>query len=214
MTEPLDIRMERKLHRLASLAEADDLKEEHVNEALLALLRGGDLSDDLNDAISHVAACSVCRARLTEGRVLGRSMVVVTIEAPPESSLAIERVAEGAHARLFERGKGRWTAVVDAARVDDLTGGLEKPEGSQVTRLGVGAPFDVPVEDLRGPRLPMASSTDLAVEAGTDAAEVQAWAKAARTAPKYEHHISPVWLTLGLVAIAVAVAVAYLLASR
>lgn len=204
-------RREAQLRALADIAADGRGAGTHVDEPLLALMRDGDQAEDLNDAIGHVARCADCRARLTEGQVERRSVVVMAIEAPRASQRDLAKAAEETNARLFERGQGRWTAVVDASKADQLKDELEKPETSGVSRLAIGTPFEVPIEELRTARHRMQSSADVQVESGTDAAEVQAWAQVARK-PKPSQGVSPFWVMLAIVIIAGAMALAYLLA--
>lgn len=205
---------ERELRRLARIASDEVKRGDHVDDPIFALLRDGDQSADLDDAITHVAHCADCRASLTEGNVGRRSVVVVAIEAPRASQSDLQRAAEESHARLLERGEGRFVAVVEASHADELKERLEAPESSVVSRLAVGTPFEVPVDELRAARQRMKSVSDLAVESGTDAAEVQAWAQVARKPKQKAPGLSPGWTLFAAAAIGGAIAVAYFLATR
>src|SRR5262245_18416784 len=121
-----DERSEEKLRQLGRIAAADATAEaKHVDEPLVALMRTGDHDADLSDALAYVARCADCRARLTEGEVATRAVVVMAIEAPKTSQHVLARAAHGANARLVERGDGRWTAVVDAEKSESLIQQLE-----------------------------------------------------------------------------------------
>ena len=205
---------DRELRRMARIASDRAHNDTHVDEPVLALLRDGDQSADLDDAVTHVADCADCRASLTEGHLERRSVVVVAIEAPRASQSDLQKAADGSHARLLERGEGRYVAVVDASHAEELKERLEKPESSVVSRLAVGTPFEVPVEELRAARQKMKSSSDLAVESGTDAAEVQAWAQVANKPKQKTPGVSPGWTLFAIAAIGGAIALAYFLATR
>jgi hypothetical protein len=209
-----DALRERELRKLAAMATDATCEGSHVEEPLLALMRDGDVSDDLADAIAHVATCADCRARLTEGRVEQRSLVVVAIEAPRASQRDLQAAAADVSARLVERGQGRFVAVVDAERAESLKERLEKPESSVVSRLAVGTPFEVPVEELHPARRKLSSIPELPAESGTDAAEVQAWAQVARKPRQRAGGLSAGWVSFAIIAIAFAVGVAYFLATR
>lgn len=212
-----DASHEHELRRLARIADDDEHVGKHVDEPVLALLRDGDQAEDLNDAIVHAARCADCRARLTEGNMERRSLVVVAIEAPRASQSDLQKAADNANARLVERGEGRFMAVVDADKASALQEGLEQPQSpdsSVVTRIAVGTPFEVPVEELRAARERMKSIPDMPAESGTDAAEVQAWAQVARKPSNKVSGVSPGWVFFAVLAIAGAVALAYLLATR
>ena len=212
-----DASNEHELRRLAHIADDDRRVGKHVDEPILALLRDGDQAEDLNDAIIHVARCADCRARLTEGHMERRSLVVVAIEAPRASQSDLQKVADNANARLVERGEGRFMAVVDADKAVGLQEQLEQPQSpdsSVVTRIAVGTPFEVPVEELRAARQRMQSIPDMPAESGTDAAEVQAWAQVARKPSNKPSGVSPGWVIFAVLAIAGAIALAYLLATR
>jgi hypothetical protein len=206
-----DVRREAKLRVMARIAGATARPPPHVEEPLIALVRDGDHSDDLEDAISHLADCAICRARLTEGELEHRSLVVMAIEAPKKSSTDLERVADEAGARLLERGPGRWTAVVDAERAVNFRNTLEKSEQSQVTRLAVATPVDVPRAD-RSQSLP--TPTMIAEPPGTDAAEVAAWVQVARAPRLRSGGPSPGWTLFAIATVLGAVAIAYFLATR
>jgi len=204
---------ERQLRRLAHVATDEPAREGHTEEPILALLRHGDQAADLEDAIVHVAHCAGCRARLTEGHVERKSVVVVAIEAPRASQSDLQKAAEGAHARLVERGEGRFVAVVDAAEAEGLKQKLEKPESSVVSRLAIGTPFEVPVEELHAARERVRAAAEVP-ETGTDAAEVSAWAQVARKPKQKVPTVSPGWTLFAAAAIVGAVAIAYVLATR
>jgi hypothetical protein len=213
MSATEDAKREQRLRHLARIAVDTVPQGTHVDEPLLALMRDGDQADDLNDALAHVAGCSDCRARLTEGNIESKQVVVMAIEAPRASQRDLEVAAEGVNARLVERGQGRWTAVVDAQKAGELKDKLEAPESSVVSRLAVGTPFEVPAPELRAARKKLESFADVPVESGTDAAEVQAWAQVAQK-PAAKAGISIMWILFAVVAIGGAVALAYFLASR
>jgi DNA-directed RNA polymerase specialized sigma24 family protein len=203
---------ESKLRKLAALAGSPSAASDHVAEPLLALMRTGDLSDDIQDALAHVAICADCRARLTEGERERRSVVIMAIEAPGAKPEHMAMAMEASGALLLERGSGRWTAVVDTAHAEDLRGKLEI-EGSRVSRLALASPIDVPLEDAR-PRSLTTSRTNLLLsEPGTGAAEVAAWVQVARK-PARDHGLSPGWALFAVIAIALAVVIAYWLATR
>lgn len=207
---PAELR-EKKLRQLGRMATAPGRTEDHVDDPLLALVHGGDQSDDLGDALNHLAACPDCRARLTEGVVAHRSVVVMAIEAPRANQDQLVRVADEAKARLFERGEGRWTAVVPAERSSALVQKLEAEETSIASRVGVAQPVEVPgVPSQRGAT---ASIVDPG-EAGTDAAEVQAWAQAAKAPKRKVATANAGWMAFAVLAIASAMGIAYLLATR
>ncbi len=212
MTTVADDRREKKLRQLAKLAGGARGDGDHIDEPLLALLRSGDQGDDIHDAVSHVAVCVDCRARLTEGELLRKAVVVMAIEAPRASQQNLEKTFSDANARLVERGDGRWTAVVAAEKSESLVRALEDDVG-RVSRLFATEPVEVPLE-AQSARKPRNSFID-AGEFGTDAAEVQAWAEVAR-APK--KHVttgpSPGWTAIAVLAILGAVAIAYILATR
>ena len=208
--------LERALRLLAAVAEDPTPDGKHIDEPLLALMRDGDQADDLNDALAHAARCADCRARLTEGQQRRRSVVVMAIEAPRMSQRDLAKAVEGTHARLLERGAGRWTAVVDAANAEKLLGELEKPDSSVVSRLAVGTPFEIPVDELRGARKQMPSFIEMPANTGTDAAEVSVWAQVGRK-PKQRDggsSVSPGWLSFAIAAILGAMLLAYFLATR
>src|SRR4051794_31766543 len=118
----------RKLGREASGAKGAKGPGAHPGEPLLALIRNGDHGDDIGDAIIHVARCANCRARLVHGEVAARNIVVMAIEAPRTSQIALAKAAEVSSARLVGRGDGRWTAVVDADKAARLQDELVKGE--------------------------------------------------------------------------------------
>ena len=210
--------VEQRLRELGRVAADARAPGKHADAPILALLRDGDQAEDLLDAIAHVAHCADCRARLTEGHVERRSVVVMAIEAPRASQSELQKVADEAEAKLAPRGQGRWAAVVDASKADKLKGDLEKPESSVVSRLAMGTPFEVPVEELRSARQKLYSTPDAnlaGVESGTDAAEVQAWAQVARKPRRRDgERMSAGWLLVGVLVVAGAMALAYFLATR
>jgi hypothetical protein len=203
-------------NKVAGLAAGDARPEACIEGPLLALIRSGDQADDLQDAYLHVARCPACRARLTEGTLGQRAFVVVAIEAPRGSLPDLEKATSDTGARLFERGTGRWTAVVEAERATELKSRLEQPDSSVVNRLAIGTPFEVPVEELRSARHAVNKRFDstFPAESGTDAAEVQAWAQVATKPRQRVWHLSFGWILFAVVAIAGAMAGAYLLATH
>lgn len=202
-----ELRREAKLRVLARIAGSVS-KMPHVAEPLIALIRNGDMSDDLEDAVVHLAECAICRARLTEGEIEHQSLVVMAIEAPKKSSTDLARAAEEAGAKLLDRGPGRWTAVVDADRAANFKTSLETGEQSQVTRLAVATPVDVPRAD-RTMSLPPPGDG-----AGTDAAEVAAWVQVARAPKLRSGGPSPAWAAFAVATVLFAMALAYVLATR
>jgi hypothetical protein len=210
VTDVSDERRERKLRQLARAAAAKKIDTSHVDEPLLALIRDGDLSEDIADAVSHVAICADCRAQLTEGEISQRQVVVMAIEAPRGSSTDIERAAEGTSARLLERGDGRWMAVVDAEKSEAFAKQLNEGDSSVVSRLGRAAPVNVPTNKYRRSM----HSTPAPGESGTAAAEVQAWAQVARE-PRQRVRASGIgWVLTAIVAVLAAIGIAYALAIR
>ncbi len=192
--------------------EAKEVDALHVGEPILALLRNGDHGDDLGDAITHVSRCPDCRARLTAGEIGSRALVVVAIEAPRASQTQLEHAAEVAHARLVERGNGRWTAVVDVDHAEMLKSELEG-EQSVVSRLVVSTPLAVPREEST--RRPMPSMFEIVPkERGTEAAEVQAWVAMRRQPKRKVNRTSPGWALFALAVVSGAAAIAYWLALR
>jgi DNA-directed RNA polymerase specialized sigma24 family protein len=218
---PPETRRETKLRDLARSTGSGAMSAGHVEEPILALIRHGDLSSDLNDAIVHTASCVDCRARLTDGEVERRSLVVMAIEAPRGSQFDLTNLLEDSGATLQERGAGRWTAVVDAAKADALQGRLEarkQGEVSVVTRLAIATPIEVPVTadpTKGGGRARMQSYPEYiaGAERGIDAAEVSAWAQV-RHAPIRNTAPSPAWSLFAVCAVLLAVAIAYFLATR
>jgi hypothetical protein len=202
---------EQKLRDLARAAGGPIKPGSHLTDPLLALVRGGDQSDDLGDALLHLAGCADCRARLTEGQVERKRVVVMAIEAPRASAADLARAADQAQARLVERGDGRWTAVVPAEKSESLIKELGEAESSVVSRLGVAEPVEVP--GVPSTRRSAPSHLD-PVEAGTDAAEVQAWAKAAVAPPRKVAAASAGWTAFALAAVLAAIGIAYVLATR
>ena len=206
---------ERALRRLARTASGGVIDALHVDEPLLALLRHGDHGDDIADAIAHVARCVDCRARLALGDVAGRNVVVMAIEAPRASSSHLLRVTEASGARLGERGQGRWTAVVDADKAERLKGELVSGDTSVVSRLVMTPPLRVAREEIVQGRKTMSSVHDVApTEPGTNAAEVEAWAKIPRAPRKNVPEGGPGWALFAVFAVLGAVAIAYMLAIR
>jgi hypothetical protein len=202
-------------HRADASPPAPNLVDAlHVGEPILALLRTGDHDDDIADAISHVARCADCRARLTAGEIGSRALVVVAIEAPRASQGQLEKAAGASNARLVERGPGRWTAVVDVERADQLKAELVK-EQSAVSRIVMSTPLDVPREEIMSSRRQMPSMFEvIPKERGTEAAEVQAWAQMRRQPKQKVGGASPGWVLFALAAVGSAVALAYWLAIR
>ncbi len=220
MTARDDKALEYTLRQLGYRADArpgafafDDVN--HVGEPILALLRTGDHSDDIADALAHTARCPDCRARLTAGEIGSRALVVVAIEAPRTSQGQLVKAAEASHARLVERGHGRWTAVVDADQAGKLKAELEKGETSVVSRLVMSTPLEVPREEIATSRRAMPSMFEIVPkERGTEAAEVQAWAQMRRQPKQKVGGASPGWALFAIVAVGGAVAIAYFLAIR
>ncbi len=204
-------RREKKLRQLGRAAGAAATEGSHVDEPLLALIRGGDHSDDLSDALLHLAACPDCRARLTEGEIERRAVVVMAIEAPQGSHQDLARATEKASGRLFERGNGRWTAVVAAEKSESLVQELHAEDSKLVSRVGVAEPVEVP--GFPSARSPTPSAVD-PVEAGTDVAEVQAWAQAAKTAKRDVGGAGAGWTAFATAAVLAAMVIAYVLATR
>ena len=214
MTTVSDDRREKKLRQLAKLAGGArrPSNDKHIDEPLLALLRNGDHGDDINDAVLHVAFCVDCRARLTEGELLRKAVVVMAIEAPKGSQEGLIKTFNEANARLVERGDGRWTAVVAAEKSESLVRALEDNAG-RVSRIAVTEPVDVPME-VKSARKPSHSLVDPG-EFGTDAAEVQAWAQVAKAPRKHvPSGPSPGWAAFAVLAVLFAVGIAYVLATR
>ncbi len=205
---------EKKLRQLARVTGGPPCASKDVDEPLLALIRNGDQGDDINDAIAHLAVCADCRARLTEGEVERRKVVVVAIEAPKASQHDLAKAVQDSQARLFERGDGRWTAVVDAEKSDTLVRQLEgaKGESSVVSRLALAQPVEI-LLDFDGGRGPMPSMAN-PTEYGTDAAEVQAWAHIARTPKQKVPGANPSWAIFAVLSVIAAAAIAYWLATR
>jgi hypothetical protein len=210
-----DRALEHTLRQLGHRADGSAPDASHAGEPILALLRTGDHGDDIADAIGHVARCADCRARLTAGEIGSRALVVVAIEAPRASQGHLEKAAEVSHARLVERGHGRWTAVVDADHAEQLKAELVKGEQSVVSRLVVSTPLEVPREEIASSRRPMPSMFEVVPkERGTEAAEVQAWAQMRRQPKQKVGGPSPGWVLFALAAVGGAVAIAYFLAIR
>jgi hypothetical protein len=208
-----DRALEFTLRQLGRRADSRAATTPHVGEPILALLRAGDHGDDIGDAMSHAARCPDCRARIVAGEIGSRAVVVVAIEAPRGSASDLTRAAEKSQALLVERGHGRWTAVVDADRAEKLRSELQVEQS--VSRLVVSTPLAVPREETSSSRRQMPSMFEIVPkERGTEAAEVQAWAKMRREPRKKVAGTSPIWALAAIVAIAGAVAIAYLLAIR
>jgi hypothetical protein len=209
-----DRAVEAGLRQLAQKADGVASVGPHVGEPILALLRAGDHGDDIADAMTHSARCADCRARLFAGEVGSRAVVVIAIEAPKARAAVLARACENAQALLVDRGRGRWTAVVDAARADKLRAELEG-EQSVVSRLVVSTPLAVPREESTSGRRPMPSMYEMAPEErGTEAAEVHAWAAMRRQPRKKVDGASPGWALFAVAAIGGSVAIAYFLATR
>jgi hypothetical protein len=203
-------RLEKRLKQLARIAAGTARGGPHVDEPLLALLRGGDLADDISDAIAHVASCFDCRARLTEGEVERRAIVVMAIEAPKGSQHDLARAAQEAHARLVERGDGRWTAVIDAEKSESFVKQLQPRQAALVERLAMATPFDVPIDSAG--RASLSQIPDR--EFGTNAAEVQAWAQVAREPRRRVGRSSAAWTLFAVGTILAAIGIAYWLATH
>ena len=205
---------ESMLRDLARRSGTVPITEGHVPEPILALIRNGDFAEDIHDAIAHTAFCVDCRARLTEGEIERRSLVVMAIEAPRGSQVDLAQLTEGSGARLHERGEGRWMAVVDADRAHALKGRLEPGEASVVTRLAVATPIDVPLDppEKGGPKM-RSYPEILPAEKGTDAAEVAAWVQV-RHAPRRPSPPQAGWVLFAIAAVILAITIAYVLATR
>jgi hypothetical protein len=200
-----DVTQEHRLDVLAVIGGARSQEDGHVAEPVLSLMRHGDLDDDLEDALFHVASCAACRAQLTEGTCARRSLVVVAIEGPLSSQRAIAGAADSTGARLAVRGTGRWTAVIDAERADTLRDEIGKTHASRDMRLSIGQPVDVPLERS-------GSCPDLRSTAGTLSAEVAAWAEVpnAQASPLAQ---KARWTSAALAALVAALAIAYVFVS-
>jgi len=212
----LDGRREARLRTLGLMCGAESRPNNHVEVPILSLLRGGDQAADLDDAVQHLAVCVDCRARLTEGEIERRSLVVVAIEAPRASHEDLETAAEASGARLLERGDGRWTALVDAAKADLFRTDLEGKETSKITRLAVATPIDVPLDEPK-PHSSRRSYPDDAPppsSIGTAAAEVNAWVQIARKPRRAVAGPHPGWALFAVSSVGLAVALAYWLATR
>jgi hypothetical protein len=216
-------RREARLRQLAEIAQppSGHTAGEHVDAPLVRLIRDGDLSDDLSDAVMHVALCADCRAHLTEGELEERRVTVLAIEAPPGHSRELARAAEGAKATLVERGAGRWTAVVDAERADQFRGELQREDSSVVTRLAVATPVRLIVpsgaaegEPPKSQRRGAPSFSHLGAPFGTAAAEVQAWAQIARVPRERTPAPHPGWTAFAILTVLAAMGIAYILATR
>lgn len=186
---------------LAALArEAADpaCSNKHLDDPLVALIRGGDPSEDLADAVSHVAKCVDCRARVAEGEATQRAVVVMAIDAGDGAKGAfLAKAAEESHARLVDRGGGRFTAVLEA---DNLTEFKAKLTAGGVARVAVAGQVELPIARRRA-----ASLVDPTEAGGTDGAELKAWSDIAKVrvgrAPAAEQ---PTRRGLGLVLAALA----------
>ena len=205
----LDARREARIRQLARAAMARPLDEKHADDPLLGLIRDGDHSDDIADAITHVARCAYCRAKLTEGDLGRKQVVVMAIEAPSKSLPDVARAAEESNAKLLDRGEGRWTAVVDVDKSEAFARKLEHGDHEQsvVHRLAAATPVEIPIDSSRRP------GPDPA-KAGFDAAEVQAWAQVARAPKRKVATASAGWALVAVVAVGLAMGVAYVLATR
>lgn len=193
-----DERLRELLVELARVAKDPEVKDHHADEPVLALLRGGDLSDDLGDALGHVARCVDCRARVAEGETAQHSVVVMAIDAGTHTDVVL-RAAEESHARLLPRGDARFTAVLPS---DSLVAFKERLSQGEVARVAVAGQVDIPVARRRA-----ASLVDATEAGGIDAAELQAWAdigKVAAAPPRSDGSI-PRWV---MVAAVVVVAIA------
>ncbi len=201
---------EETLRELASSAIDSTPLGAPVEEPLLALVRGGDLSDDLNDALLRLSASAPCRARLTEGMVVHRNVVVMAIEAPRTSHRDLERIAEHENVQLVERGDGRWAAIVDADKANSVKERLEKP-ASLGARVALGSPVQVAVSaPMRG-----TSMANIEMRGGLDVAELRAWAQAATQRPVGQTSWkSFAWVVFGVLLTTASVGIAYWLATR
>ena len=188
-----DERLRELLVELSRSARDPDVKDRHVDEPLLALVRGGDHSDDLFDAISHVAKCVDCRARVAEGETTQHSVVVMAIDASGHQA-DVQKAAEESHARLLPRGEGRFTAVIAS---DNLVAFKAKLSDAAVARVAVAGQVDIPVARRRA-----ASLVDATEAGGIDAAELRAWADIGKVAaapkPTVEGAI-PRWVMIAAV---------------
>jgi hypothetical protein len=181
-----------------------------VEEPLLALVRGGDLSDDLSDALARLSSSARCRARLTEGLVVHRNVVVMAIEAPRTSHRDLERIAENENVQLVERGQGRWTAIVDADKATAVKDRLERPT-SLGARIAVGTPVQVAVSaPMRGQ-----SMANIEMHGGLDVAELRAWAQAAVHRPVVQTSWrSWAWVAFGVLLTMASIGAGYWLATQ
>lgn len=166
-----DERMRELLVELSHAARDPEVKDRHVDEPLLALMRGGDRSDDLFESMAHVTKCVDCRARVAEGETTQHSVVVMAIDAGTHSS-AVRQAAEASHARLLPRGDGRFAAVVAS---ENLVAFKAKLSEAAVARVAVAGQVDIPVARRRA-----ASLVDATEAGGIDAAELRAWADIGR----------------------------------
>jgi len=192
-----DERLRELLVALARHARDPEAKDRHVDEPVLALVRGGDLGDDLADALAHVAKCVDCRARVAEGETTQHSVIVMAIDAGAQKDVVV-RAAEEAHARLLPRGDGRFTAIIQS---DNLVSFKAKLSEAAVARVAVAGQVDIPVARRRAPSL-----VDATEAGGIDAAELRAWADIGKVAaaPKPAAPGLPRW---AMVAAVVGVAV-------
>lgn len=162
-----DERLRELLVELARGSKDPEAKDRHVDEPVLALIRGGDLGDDLADALAHVAKCVDCRARVAEGETTQHSVIVMAIDAGARKDIVV-RAAEESHARLLPRGDGRFTAIIAS---ENLVAFKAKLSDAAVARVAVAGQVDIPVARRRAPSL-----VDATEAGGIDAAELRAWA--------------------------------------
>ncbi|HQY62040.1 MAG: hypothetical protein IPF92_02355 [Myxococcales bacterium] len=161
------------LTTLAREAADPACSPKHLDDPLIALVRSGDPSDDLADAVSHVAKCVDCRARVAEGEATHRAVVVMAIDAGANATAAfLAKAAEGSHARLVDRGGGRYTAVLEA---DNLSDFKAKLTAGGVARVAVAGQVELPIARRRA-----ASLVDPTEAGGTDGAELKAWSDIAK----------------------------------
>jgi hypothetical protein len=207
-----------RLRAVAALAIGLGPTEGHVDPPLIRLVADGDTSDDIADAMQHIAFCPDCRAVLTEGEVARRSVVVMAIEAPKEAERELAEAALNARAKLVGRGEGRWAAVVEPSRVNAFKERLGKEDSSVVTRFAETEPIELPWQRAgsSGRRSTMPPlSGDAPVDVGTSAAEVGAWARVAQEKRRRTIHGPHLgWMAFAVATIAGAAALAYVLARR
>lgn len=204
-----DARLRELLVELGRAAKDPEAKDRHVDEPVLALVRGGDLADDLADALAHIAKCVDCRARVAEGETTQHSVIVMAIDAGARTDVVV-RAAEESHARLLPRGDGRFTAVIAS---DHLVAFKSKLSEGAVARVAVAGQVDIPVARRRAPSL-----VDATAAGGIDAAELRAWADIGKVAaaPAPVEPGLPRWaMVAALVGVAVvSAALALVLTSR